>query len=455
MARFGMEPGERGALSLSQTPSALPSWVFVPTEPPEADTPAAVRAAAGAKMLELDEEHEILRIFPLDTRPWRSEFLDSKYSSILRFEVPVELEEHWDVRELLANLPSGFTKDPEYGLGLARECDPLIRLIQEQTDCSAIRFVDAGEAEVDGATFEISFQQFDALRAGFQRIKNRGDLAIRRVRDHFVRQELLDALGLSPRQLTLGRLQTSQWMTRVAAGQPVLSENEQAQLVESTIAHASQIAADKPMRMAQLRREIEMVNLEKLIEMFEEALDAGQGEAWWQDFFERNIFALQLLFGGPAVLIDAQVPIGEGTNTLKGKKIADYLFKNAMTDNASLVEIKKPGTKLLKKRSYRQGVFGVQSEIGEAVAQVLDQALQLTRHQDSTRGRTSDHSWQSSAPRCFIVAGRLSELDTADKKKSFDLYREHLSSVRIVAYDEILEGLKTLQRFLTTEDSAS
>jgi hypothetical protein len=151
------------------------------------------------------------------------------------------------------------------------------------------------------------------------------------------------------------------------------------------------------------------------------------------------------------VFIDAQVPIGEGNNSAKGKKIADYLLRNAMTNNASLVEIKRPSTKLMKARPYREGVFGVQAEIGEAVTQVLDQALQLTRHDADTRMRTGDSSWVSNAPRCFVVAGRASELDTDDKQKSFELYREHLAGVRLVTYDEILGQLKTLHDFLAAE----
>lgn len=107
----------------------------------------------------------------------------------------------------------------------------------------------------------------------------------------------------------------------------------------------------------------------------------------------------------------------------------------------------------MKARPYREGVCGVQSEIGEAVTQVLDQALQLTREAD-TKARNGDSSWVSNAPRCVVVAGRLSELDTDDKKKSFDLYREHLSGVRLVTYDETLEQLKTLRGFLTSEASA-
>jgi hypothetical protein len=159
------------------------------------------------------------------------------------------------------------------------------------------------------------------------------------------------------------------------------------------------------------------------------------------------------VFRGPTVFIDAQVPIGEGDNSAKGKKIADYLLKNAITNNASLVEIKKPTAKLMKQRPYREGVYGVQSEISEAVTQVLDQALQLIRHETDTKARTGEASWVSNAPRCFIVAGRASELDTPDKAKSFDLYREHLSGVRLVTYDEILEQLKTLRDFLAAEAS--
>jgi hypothetical protein len=110
------------------------------------------------------------------------------------------------------------------------------------------------------------------------------------------------------------------------------------------------------------------------------------------------------------------------------------------------VEIKKPTTRLMKRRPYREGVYGVQSEISEAVTQVLDHALQLIRHETDTKARTGEGSWVSNAQRCFVVAGRASELETPDKAKSFDLYREHLSGVHLVTYDEILGQLKTLRR---------
>ena len=85
------------------------------------------------------------------------------------------------------------------------------------------------------------------------------------------------------------------------------------------------------------------------------------------------------------------------------------------------------------------------------MTQVLDQALHLGHSEAATKKRTGDGSWSISAPRCFVVVGRASELDTDDKRKSFELYREHLAGVRIVTYDEILEQLKILREFLAAE----
>lgn len=265
MARFGMESGERGSLQLDVASDGVTHGYFVPREPPAADSPAAKRLAAGAKLLEVPTDLTHLKIFPLDTRSWRDEFLGPKYSKILAIDVPMDLDSDWDIADVLENLPSGFTKDYEYRPGLARECAPLIDLLEDHTDCSTIEFVRSGVPKVVGNTFEISFQRFDALRAEFTRIKSRGDFGIRRVRDHFVHNDLASSLGLEPQHLSLGRLPTLQWITRVASGETPLSEDEQTRLVTATLASAPQIAAEAPAKIAQLQREIEMVNLEQPI----------------------------------------------------------------------------------------------------------------------------------------------------------------------------------------------
>ncbi len=326
-----------------------------------------------------------------------------------------------------------------------------LELIEHHTDCHTIALTDSGICAIDGGVFGLSLDRLDVLRAELTRIRRRGGDAIRRVKRAYVHNNLAGVLGLGSTTYSEGHLATSKWITREAAGADPLSDKELEALLSATTAHAAGIAAKKPDRLVRLQRDIQLVNLSQLITAYGDALDAGHKEHWWQRFFEGNRFILQLLFGGPAVFVDAQVPIGEGDNTPKGKKIADYLFKNPITSNAALVEIKKPSTRLVNKVPYREGVYGVYSEIGKSVTQVLDQALQLTRHEEDTKARTVDAAWFSDAPRCFVVAGRTSELDTADKRKSFELYREHLAGVRLVTYDELFEQLKMLRNFLRSD----
>ena len=446
-----MDPGDRGTLDIRRTQKGQIEGYFIPKETPAPGSAAAVRLSSGVRLIEASPFKEYLTVYPTNTRPWSDDFLGPKYAKIRSLVIPADVDPNADIVDILETLPPGFTKDYEYGLGLADECDVLIKLIEESTDCSVIELLRSGNPQVIKDRFLISVGQFNALRSEFARIKGRGSSAIRRVKETHVHNDLAEALGLKPRQLSLGRLLTSKWMTKVAAGVEPLNDDEQDALLDATISNAASIASNTPAKIARLQRDIELVNLEQLIAAFEAALDAHYNEDWWQEFFEANIFALQLLFGGPTVFVDAQVPIGKGANEWRGKKIADYLLKNALTNNAALVEIKKPATKLMRSRPYRKGLYGVQAEIGEAVTQVLDQALQLTRHEADTKQRTDDTSWTSNAPRCFVVAGLAREFDSDDKKKSFDLYREHLTGVRIVTFDEILGQMTTLYDFLASE----
>jgi hypothetical protein len=444
MARFGMEHGERGSLETSTDRRGVTKGYFVPKESSSLN--------ATAKVAELDPGKGELRIFPTNTLSGHTDFLGPKHKQIKKITLPVDADEYTALADVLHALPSGFTKDPEYGLGLARECDPIIAFIEENTGCTAIELVHGSAMGVRGSTFRLGLAQLAALRAQMDRIKSRGDGGIRRVKGKHVHDTLRSSVGLDSKTLSLGRLPDSQWMTKVAAGEVPLNEDEQDELLAATTASAASIALSSPQKLVRLQGDIQLVNLSRLIEAFELALGESQHEDWWQKFFEENVFVLQLIFGGPTVFIDSQVPIGDGTST-KGKKIADYLFKNALTDNAALVEIKKPTTQLLSKTPYRAGVYGVHSEIGKAVTQVLDQAGQLVRSEAETRRRTGDGSWSTSAPRCFVVAGRAAELDTGDKRKSFELYREHLAGVRLVSYDEIFEQLKALRDFLAAGTS--
>lgn len=181
------------------------------------------------------------------------------------------------------------------------------------------------------------------------------------------------------------------------------------------------LAKARPEKFLKLHREIELVSLDRLIQAYEIALDTNRGEDYWQAFFDVNAFALQQVFGAPMVSVQSKATVGGGGLSGSGDKITDYLFKNSLMNNVTLVEIKKPHTPLLGGTEYRPGVFGASKELNEAVTQVLDQAYQLTSNFPTLKQNSRLWDLESYAISCFVVAGRTSSMDEPAKQKSFEL----------------------------------
>lgn len=54
----------------------------------------------------------------------------------------------------------------------------------------------------------------------------------------------------------------------------------------------------------------------------------------------------------------------------------------------------------------------------------------------------------------ILVIGNTSELDTADKKRSFELFRKGLNQIDIITYDELLERANHIVGTTTLELSS-
>lgn len=96
----------------------------------------------------------------------------------------------------------------------------------------------------------------------------------------------------------------------------------------------------------------------------------NDNEAFWQQFFKDNTFLLSLMFSTTVLFIGDKAYVG-GTNVDgQDAKFIDYLFSRESSNNALLVEIKTPQTKLLAAR-YRKGVYAASHELSGAVVQAL------------------------------------------------------------------------------------
>lgn len=185
-----------------------------------------------------------------------------------------------------------------------------------------------------------------------------------------------------------------------------------------------------------------LVNLEKinrLISQMEMNLD-NNSEEFWQKLFTEDNWVLTQTVGLPVVFAKDKVYVGGKSINNNGGLICDYLYKNKLTSNAVLIEIKTPHTKIIK-GSYRS-TFSFTDELSGSINQLIMYRDTLVK----TFG-LSESEFKFFSPNCLLVIGKVSELN-AQQKETFDLYRNSLGYVQIITFDEILEKTKNLRNIL-------
>ncbi|MAZ67618.1 hypothetical protein CL652_02515 [bacterium] len=170
-------------------------------------------------------------------------------------------------------------------------------------------------------------------------------------------------------------------------------------------------------------------------------------ESWWQEFFENNtwIFGYGLRY---VFLSTEQDQPNYGGTTVDGKggQKGDYLMaSNGALRFTSLVEIKTPCTPLLRgTEEIRNGAWSMSKELVDAISQI--QANKATWEKEGARQPDNMDKLEYSdgiytvTPRGIIVIGSLSELaDTRSKRESFERFRQSISGVEILTFDELYE----------------
>lgn len=452
-----------------------------------------------AKLIEIDTRSGKLTIFPLNTNRTKHGLLGPKYTQVRRITLadgtpvlsiaaqdgdssihyarsvtfhstePLEVEvasediadSPWSadqIKEILESLPPTFTKDYDFGLGLAKPYRFIVEAVEELTDCDEILISAQEETGVDeaGSVFRIASADFEALRKTLNSTTRLGQVAGMTVKSAQTYNFFARLLGQPLVPINLGRQPLRKLLTRAAQGDEAnLSEEEQEEVIGFFSRNLKSISESSPEKLVRLKNDLEFVNLEKLIARYEDMLAKGHNEAAWQEFLERNPFVLSLVFSYPIVKVGQQASVGGRKLSGKGEKITDFLLKNSKTNNTALVEIKTPRTKLLNKREFRGGVFTPSKELSGSIVQALDQKYQFERDISGIKDRSKEPEVESYSVHCCLIVGTMLEDD--DEKKSFELYRRNSKDVEIVTFDELLEKMIELRGFLASsgnEDEA-
>lgn len=443
------------------------------------------------KLLEINGEIPDIKLFPINMRENSDEFLEPKYKQIEHITLegnktvyfpdnsdisstsdkifmatsfgPKEpLEEDLDlesiavvpstqneVERIIANLPAGFTKNYEHGLALSERYNLIIDAVEELTQCTGIVISDYGETQINEIdnVFHISFSDFEAVRKSIDKNRARSQKDARAVNESLTYNLFAKRIGQPEKPIKIGRHWFQRLLMNASESQEPLSKNEEELVLNAITKNVKSIAETKAEKLAKLEDDIELVKLDTLIARYERMLTKTHQEYSWQRFLKENSFALSLVFGYPIIKVQEQASVGGRKLWGRGGKIADFVFKNTLTNNVAIIEIKTPQEKLLNKRTYRGGVHSPSDKLSGAINQALDQKYQFEREIAQIKENSRVHDIETYSIHCGLIIGTMPT--DIDQKKSFEFFRGNSKNVEIVTFDELLEKIKELRDFLS------
>ena len=434
------------------------------------------------KLLNIDRTNQSLTVFPVNTFPQSYDpdaFLKPKYCKIEAITIaeleyfdsdigPIiftdksdsdtansefDLSDGEKVMLVLEDLPSCFVKDYEYGLGLTKSHRFIVHAVENLSDCTKIVISKRYQTGIDAnnKTFYIATDDFTEVRKSIDKTIRHSQTAARSVNHAATHNCFAEKTNQPLVPVRTGRSTLRRIMTEAAIhGEDLLSEDEQDGVLNVLARNTKSIAMDKPKKLAILKKDIEVVTLETLIERYREMIQARIPERKWQEFLDANSFILSLAFGHPIVRVGGQASVGGHRISGAGGTIADFVVRNSLTNNSAIVEIKTPSSGLLKNSVYRGGIYPPSGELVGAVNQALKQRYSFEQEIAQIKQNSRIYDLESYAVRCCLIIGTMP--GDEDKKQSFELFRGNSKNVDIVTFDELLRKLTDLRDLLTTSE---
>ncbi len=202
------------------------------------------------------------------------------------------------------------------------------------------------------------------------------------------------------------------------------------------------VAEAEPDLLTKLSYARVQLDREEVLKRFKAGLKEAQAESFWQGFFKKNtwIFGYGLDYRFLKMVAD-QPNLGGTSITGEGAQISDFLESTeGVSKFTVLVEIKKPDTPLLGKRC-RTGVWNVSGDLTAAVIQLLSACRALEKVADAPQNAAILNAGGLSTvqPSGILVVGNTKELDSPEKKASFEVLRKSMHGPTILGFDELYE----------------
>jgi Shedu protein SduA, C-terminal len=174
----------------------------------------------------------------------------------------------------------------------------------------------------------------------------------------------------------------------------------------------------------------------------------NKDEGFWQIKLSEHAYAVSQLFSVPVTFILDKAYVGGMSLDRKDARLLDFMFSGGNANDAILVEIKTPTTKLLAAK-YRTNVYPPSAALSGSVVQVNDYCHSLRQNiQNITLPEGVDVELSTFNPprRVVIIGNYAKELNDPKKKASFELFRASLAGIDVVTFDEFFKKIEHLAR---------
>lgn len=204
------------------------------------------------------------------------------------------------------------------------------------------------------------------------------------------------------------------------------------------------------LNVTQLEKVHNLIGISKiktLLEIWEKNKNNSK-EEYWQQLLEENSWLISQLFASPLVIFKDKAYMGGKGIDNKGGQIADYIFKNQLTDNIAVIELKTPCTELVSDTEYRDNVYTPSKDLSGGIVQLLSQKQQILNHYFSIIHK-SENKFNACNPKCILICGAFEMNKLNDQQiESFDNFRNNVDNVSIITFDELFKKAEILIELL-------
>jgi hypothetical protein len=198
-----------------------------------------------------------------------------------------------------------------------------------------------------------------------------------------------------------------------------------------------------------LGQRVEVSKLDALLTEWDSIRESSD-EDDWQSLFARHAWVFSQLTGSPVVVIEEKAYVGGKGVTNTGGGQVDFLLKNALTDNVVFVEIKTPRTRILAAPYRSSGAFSLDREFTGGIVQVLGYKDNFEKEFYALASESPERM-RAYNPRSFVIVGRTTDLEDA-KLRCLDLFRNAVTGVQILTFDEVEARVTAIREALTADD---